>query len=152
MFLALLLFTLPFLVAGIWMLWAIIFDLTGYRRLVINQFKISLSSVVCGLEISLFLTASRKYITQVEHVNSSYKDSQEETVYIPSQLNIWAGIKKFELGGKAGLTTPEREWLDYELTQWLDLPTRLESVKTKKERRKFPPLSTVNTSSNKLEP
>jgi hypothetical protein len=152
MFLCLLLFTLPFLVAGIWTLWLIIFELAGQRRLVINQFEISLSLVVCGLKFSPFLTAPRKYITQVEHVSSSYKGYQEETIYIPSQLNIWAGIKKFELGGKADLTTPEREWLAFELTQWLDLPTPLDLQKQKRERRKFPPLSHINSSSNKLEP
>ena len=70
-------------------------------------------------------------------------------VPVPPHLSIWAGNKQFCLND-FNLTQPEQEWLVHELTEWLDLPPKMEPQKKRAE--KFSPLSDINISSNKLEP
>ena len=77
------------------------------------------------------------------------KDSEGNRVAILPHLNIWAGNKEFCLSN-FNLTQPEQAWLAGELTDWLNLHNLDKAAK--KERKKFPPLSNINTSSNKLEP
>jgi serine/threonine protein kinase len=155
----LLLFMSAHLWIGIGMIWNIVFDLFGTRRLRINESRISLSIAIFGLRCFPYLTAARQHIDRVDLAPLSYtKDSDGDRVAVPPHLNIWAGNKQFCLNN-FNLTQPEQVWLASELTEWLDLPDRVEPQtqkielrKQKRERRKFPPLSTLNTSSNKLEP
>ncbi len=154
--------------AGLWMIWSILFDLFGTRRLRVDESSISLSSAIFGLRCFPSLTAARQHVDRVELAPLSYtKDSDGARVAIPPHLNIWAGNKQFCLSN-FNLTQPEQAWLASELTEWLDLPVggsgafapaiaspgenRMEPQKQKRERRKFPPLSHLNTGSNKLEP
>jgi hypothetical protein len=110
------------------------------------------------------LTAPRQYLDspgerlrqRIELVPLSYKnDSDGKPVAVAPHINIWAGNQQFCLD-RFNLTQPEQEWLACELSQWLGLPIlRKQKVKLRrkrKESRKFPPLSNIHTSSNKLEP
>jgi serine/threonine protein kinase len=137
--------------SGIFMIWSILFDLFGTRKLRIDESEISLSLAIFGLKYFI-QTAFREHIDLVELTPLSYKkDADGDRVPVPPYLNIWAGNKQFCLTN-FNLTQPEQEWLAAELTEWLDLPDRIKPQKQKRERRKFPPLSHFNTSSNKLEP
>jgi serine/threonine protein kinase len=153
-----LLFMSGHLWAGLWMIWTILFDLFGTRRLRIDEVRISLSSSIFGLQCFASQTA-RQQIDSIELAPLSYaKNYDGDRVAVPPHLNIWAGNKQFCLIN-FNLTQPEQEWLASELTEWLDLPDNVEPPKQKielreqkKESRNFPPLSHINTSSNKLEP
>ena len=137
--LLLLLFAMPFLWVGLWLIWVILFELIGIRRLRITQFDISLSSEIFGLKCLPSLIEQRKHITNVENLSPTYQDSEEGRFCVIAQLNIWAGKKKFKLSGNYQnnygyeLTTPEREWLAHELTDWLNLPDKVELQKQKME-------------------
>jgi hypothetical protein len=157
-------FMLLFISAHLWiglgMIWGILFDLFGTRRLRIDEARISLSLAIFGLRCVPSQTAARQHIDRIDLVPLSYtKDTDGDRVPVPPHLNIWAGNKQFCLSNFS-LTQPEQAWLASELTEWLDLPfggaspaeNRMEPQKQKRERRKFPPLSHFNTSSNKLEP
>jgi serine/threonine protein kinase len=153
-----LLFMIPFAWFGIWLCWVLLFDIFGTRKLRIDESEISLFSVIFGLRCFASI-APRQYLDRIELVPLVYTrgpNGSQDT--IPPYLNIWAGNKQFSLSN-FNLTQPEREWLATELTEWLDLPDRVELQKQKmelrrqkKESRKFPPLSHINTSSNKSEP
>jgi hypothetical protein len=46
-------------------------------------------------------------------------------VEVSPQLNIWAGIRKYEL---RDLEEPELEWLAAELSRWLKIPVERQKV------------------------
>jgi serine/threonine protein kinase len=107
---------------GLGMIWSIMFDLFGTKRLRINESRISLSLAICGLKCFPSETAPRKYLDRVELAPLSYtKDNEGDPVAIPPHLNVWAGNKQFSLSD-FNITQPEQKWLAYELRQWLDLP------------------------------
>jgi serine/threonine protein kinase len=145
--------------AGASMIWGILFDLFGTRKLRIDESKISLSLAMFGLRCFTPQTAFREHLDRVDLVPLSYtQDAETNRVPVPPHLNIWAGNKQFCLSN-FNLTQPEQEWLAFELAEWLDLPDKVdlqkrkvELRKQKKESRKFPPLSDLNVSSNKSEP
>jgi hypothetical protein len=117
------LFTILFLGQGLWLTWKILFTLLGKVRLRITQSEITQSFEILGLRCLPPLTAVRQNIAKVELTRLSYKtDSEGNRVAVPAQINIWAGIKKFPLGGEDTLTAPELEWLAQDLSNWLKLP------------------------------
>ena len=121
-----LLFISGYLYVGLGMIWDIIFDLFGTRRLRIDQTKISLSLTIFGLGYLSYLTAPRQQIDRIDLVPLSYKqDSDLVAPYaVPPHLNIWAGNIKFCLSN-FNLTEPEQAWLAGELTTWLGLLDRV---------------------------
>jgi hypothetical protein len=124
------LFAICHLGFGLWSIWEILFSLLGKVRLRITQSEITRSLEILGLRCSPSLTAARQNIVKVELTRLSYKYiSEGDSVGIPPQIYIWAGTKKFTLGGDGGyslmlytLTAPELDWLAQELSNWLNLP------------------------------
>lgn len=117
------LFTIFHLGVGLGLIWYILFTLLGKVRLRITQSEITLSSEILGLRCLPSLTAARQDIAKVELTCLSYKqDSEGDTVTVPPEINIWAGTKKFTLGGGDSLTPPELDWLAQDLSNWLNLP------------------------------
>lgn len=117
-------FMIPFVWAGAFLIWGIIFELFGTQKLRIDESKISLFSVVLGLKC-MASTAPRHYLDRVELVPLTYaRDTDGGRVAVPPYINIWAGSRQFCLD-KFNLTQPEQEWLIHELTNWLDLPDRI---------------------------
>ena len=120
------LFAICHLGLGLWSIWEILFSLLGKVRLRITQSEITRSLEILGLRCSPSLTAARQNIVKVELTR--YIPEGGESPAIPPQINIWAGTKKFTLGGDGGystlhtLTAPELEWLAQELSNWLNLP------------------------------
>lgn len=117
------LFAICHLGVGLGLIWTILFTLLGKVRLRITQSEISLTSEILGLRCLPSLTAARQNITKIEHTRLSYKkDPEGGNVAVPPEINIWAGTKKFTLGGGDSLTSPELEWLAQDLSNWLNLP------------------------------
>jgi len=55
-------------------------------------------------------------------------NSKGGNVGVPPQINIWAGTKKFSLGGGESLTAPELDRLAQDLSKWLNLHITKENV------------------------
>ena len=120
----LLLFISGHLWVGLGMIWGIVFDLFGTRKLKIDKASVSLSLAIFGLKCFPSQTAARQHIERVELVPLTYtKDAEGVRVPVPPHLSIWAGNKQFCLND-FNLTQREQEWLVHELTKWLDLPPK----------------------------
>ncbi|MEP0918244.1 serine/threonine protein kinase [Leptolyngbya sp. DQ-M1] len=122
------LFALGHLSAGMWMIWRILFDWFGKVRLQITDSKIFRRMELLGIHTSPTI-GDRQDIKQIELTSVSHKsDSEGGTIRIPPQINIWAGTKKFSLGGGDNiteyLTPPELDWLVQVLSKWLNLPIK----------------------------
>jgi serine/threonine protein kinase len=117
------LFAICHLSVGLGLIWSILFTLLGKVRLRITQSEIFIRSEILGLRCFPSLTAARENITKIELCPLSYnRDSEGGNVAVPPQINIWAGTKKFSLGGGDSLTPPELDWLAQELSNWLNFP------------------------------
>jgi serine/threonine protein kinase len=97
--------SVPFLVM-------ILFYLIGYTRLHITTSSIVLSYKLFGIT----LWKSRKL--RIEHVAKMEISGADVTSL---QLNIWAGKRKINLNS-GQLTTPEMDWLSYEVSDLLKVP------------------------------
>jgi hypothetical protein len=112
-----------YLPPGLALTWYILFTYCRKVRLRITQAEIFRRSEILGLRCLPSLTAARENITKIELCPLSYnRDSEGGNVAVPPQINIWAGTKKFSLGGGDSLTAPELDWLAQELSNWLNLP------------------------------
>ncbi len=104
-------------------IWSILRALFGTVRLRITQSEIFLTYEVLGLRFLPSLTASRQHIVKIELTRLSYeRGSNGYKIAVPSQLDIWAGTKRFPLGNVDRLTAPELDWLAEILSDWLNLP------------------------------
>ena len=113
------------LCVGLWLIWLIIFDLFGTRRLRIDRDRISLSISIFGIRCFPYLTAPSQEIDSIDLTPLTYtKDSDGDRVPVPPHLNVWVGNKQFCLTN-FNLTEPEQAWLARELTRWLGLPDRI---------------------------
>ena len=116
-------FALGHLGVGLWLVLQILFTLLGRVRLQIDQKKISLSYQLLGFRYYRPRSVPRHHIIKLERTETSYKkDSEGDRVEVKPQINIWAGTKKFGIGGGGSLSEIELDWLARELSDWLDLP------------------------------
>lgn len=104
----------------------ILFTLFGQIRLRIDPQQMTIAYAMFGLE-SKFGSAPQHNICKLVHTNKFYrvaKGSKSRSSYVQEvpKLVIWAGTKKYELCSEKVLTTPELDWLAYELSDWLNLP------------------------------
>ena len=115
-------FALPFLAIGLGMIIAILLALFGQIRLYLDREQIALSYQLFGLKYHSPRPAPRQQIIKLERTRTFYKEGGEGYVVVKPQINIWAGIEKFEIGGGGLLSKPELDWLAHELSNWLELP------------------------------
>ncbi|MBD2772835.1 serine/threonine protein kinase [Iningainema tapete] len=119
------LFSLPFWGAGLQMISSVLFPLFKHSRLRLDKQQITFTWEVLGFKFHRAASASIQNITKlVYHPRTFTTDSDGNRVEIPSQLVIWAGVHKYQLGGTDGViySEPELEWLAHELGNWLGLP------------------------------
>lgn len=91
-------------------------SLFGQTQLQIDQQQISLTSKRLGFQAGRSQFSPRAQISRLE-----YRKESEQAQTEP-YLSIWADGQKYELGVNPPLTTPELDWLAYELSTWLKLP------------------------------
>ncbi|MBD2606994.1 serine/threonine protein kinase, partial [Scytonema hofmannii FACHB-248] len=85
--------------------------------------KISLRYQLFGFKYHRPRPASRHQILKLERTQTTYKrDSEGNRIEVKPQINIWAGTKKFGIGGSGLLSEIELDWLANELSDWLGLP------------------------------
>jgi serine/threonine protein kinase len=117
------LFAIGHLAVGLGLIGSILFILFGKMALRIDRQLISLSFEVLGFKWNKPLPSPREHICKLELTKRSYrKDSDGDRVEVKPQINIWAGVKKYEFGGGGIVVDPELEWLAQELSDWLGIP------------------------------
>ncbi|MDZ8184649.1 MAG: serine/threonine-protein kinase [Nostoc sp. ChiSLP02] len=119
------LFSLPFWGAGCLLVYTFFFHLFGRISLRLNSEEITLTSELFAWKFNRPRTSPRKSITKLVYTPKHFtKDSQGHKIAVPAQLDIWAGVKKYQLGNISGAikSEAELEWLAYELSDWLGLP------------------------------
>jgi serine/threonine protein kinase len=117
-------YIIPSVIIGSCFILQDIFSRLGRKQILqINESEISLLSELCGFRCSSFVT-DRRYISKVEIVPITYHiGNGGDKVSSSPQLNILIGTKALNLEDGTNLTSPERDWLFYELSDWLDMPT-----------------------------
>ncbi|MDJ0633265.1 MAG: serine/threonine-protein kinase [Xenococcaceae cyanobacterium MO_188.B29] len=116
-------FAIGHLGVGIWLIIQILFTLLGKTRLSVDKKKISLRYQLFGLSYYRPRPAARQTIIKLERTKTSYvKVSRGGTKKVKPQIKIWAGTKKFSIGGGGLLAEIELDWLAHELSEWLELP------------------------------
>ncbi|EAW43536.1 serine/threonine kinase [Nodularia spumigena CCY9414] len=115
---------LVFLWAGLFMLWNLLFDLFGNIRLSLDDQEISLAYELFPFQFHRPQPAPRSHITKLVYLPRHFtKDSQGDIIPVPAQLEIWAGVQKYQLNVNSGSiqSEAELEWLAHELSNWLSL-------------------------------
>jgi len=116
------LFSLPFWGAGVQMVSWVLSPLLKSIRLHIDHQKIAFTWELLGLKFNRVAPSARQDITKLVYVKKTFTtDPDGNKVEVPSQLIIWAGVQKYQVGGLT-YSEPELEWLAHELSDWLGLP------------------------------
>ncbi|MFH7025847.1 MAG: serine/threonine protein kinase [Heteroscytonema crispum UTEX LB 1556] len=124
------LFSLPFWGAGFFMLHTFLFALWGRIRLRLTTEKITFTSELLGFKFDRTRGRDRQNITKLVYIPRHLAaNSEGERTLVPAQLEIWAGVHKYQLDGFGGVSRSEAEleWLARELSDWLDLPITRET-------------------------
>ncbi|MEH2294516.1 serine/threonine protein kinase [Nostoc sp.] len=119
------LFSLPFWGAGFFMVYKILFHLFGRICLRLNPEQITLTWELFPWKFYRPRASPRQSITKLVYIPKHFiKDSEGTITAVPAQLDIWVGVKKYQLGGISGAikSEAELEWLANELSDWLGLP------------------------------
>lgn len=109
----------PFVWIGLYWLSEIIFSFIGTRRVTIDECKISLSSKIVGFNYCENLNAHRLSIREIQLFLASDFNYETRESFTWKTLSIWAGSKSFDIN--FNLDPIEKEWLAYELANWLKL-------------------------------
>jgi hypothetical protein len=115
---------LPLLAPGLVMMLAISYALFIEIRLHLDREQIALSYQLFGLKYHYPRPAPRQQIIKLERTRTIYErdENGNKVIKVAPQINIWAGILKFEIGGGGLLSEIELDWLAHELSDWLELP------------------------------
>ncbi|MBG1266478.1 serine/threonine protein kinase [Nostoc sp. WHI] len=119
------LFSLPFWGAGFLMVYKLLFNLFGRICLRLNSEQITLTWELFHWKFHRPRPSPRQSITKLVYIPKHFtKDSEGTRTAVPPQIDIWVGVKKYQLGGISGAIKSEAEveWLAHELSDWLDLP------------------------------
>lgn len=118
-------FSLPFWGTGFLMVYKFLFHLFGRICLRLNPKQIALTWELFAWKFYRPRASSRQSINKLVYIPKHFtKDSEGTRIAVPAQLDIWVGVKKYQLGGNGGAikSEAELEWLAQELSDWLDLP------------------------------
>ncbi|MFN6527093.1 serine/threonine-protein kinase [Nostoc sp. ChiSLP03a] len=118
-------FSLPFWGAGLMMVYKFFFHFFGRICLRLNPEQISLTWELFAWKFYRPRASPRQSINKLVYIPKHFtKDSEGTRIAVPAQLDIWVGVKKYQLGGSDGAikSEAELEWLAQELSDWLGLP------------------------------
>ncbi|MEH2451694.1 serine/threonine protein kinase [Nostoc sp.] len=119
------LFSLPFWSAGFLMVYKFFFNLFGCICLRLNAKEIALTWELFAWKSYRPRASPRQSVTKLVYIPKHFtKDSEGTRIAVPAQLDIWVGVRKYQLGGISGVikSEAELEWLAHELSDWLGLP------------------------------
>ncbi|MBE9107678.1 serine/threonine protein kinase, partial [Nostoc cf. edaphicum LEGE 07299] len=119
------LFSLPFWGAGLMMVYKFFFHFFGRICLRLNPEQISLTWELFAWKFYRPRASPKQSINKLVYIPKHFtKDSEGTRIAVSAQLDIWVGVKKYQLGGSDGAikSEAELEWLAHELSGWLGLP------------------------------
>ncbi|WP_392535869.1 serine/threonine protein kinase [Nostoc sp. C117] len=118
------LFSLPFWGAGFVMVYKLLFHLFGRIDLRVNPEQIVLTSELFAWKFYRIPAWPKQSVTKLVYIPRHLTKSSNGTItsVIPAELNIWAGVKKYQLDRSAIQSEAELEWLAHELSHWLGIP------------------------------
>ncbi|WP_346289992.1 serine/threonine-protein kinase [Sphaerothrix gracilis] len=121
-----------------WMLWLAIaligkvgFSLLSIllsKQIIIGPRYITVAYRLLGLVPLLSQSLPLQQISQLERREASYQKSDWGYLKRQAELIIWIGNRACKVDKLGGLTTPELDWLEHELSTWLDLPVRRQKI------------------------
>jgi serine/threonine protein kinase len=118
------LFSLPFWGAGGFMMYGLLFTVWGSIRLRLDQQQVALTYELFGFKFHRPRPSPRQNITKLSYIPQYFtKDSDGDRTQVPAQLELWAGVQKYQIGGNTDAikSEAEREWLAHELSDWLGI-------------------------------
>ncbi|MEA5564044.1 serine/threonine-protein kinase [Anabaena sp. UHCC 0399] len=118
------LFSLPFWGAGGFMVYIFLFTLFGNIQLRLNSKQINLTYELFGFKFHRPRPSPRESITKLVYIPKHLtRDSSGDKTQVSPQLEIWAGVQKYQLGDTTVIQSEaELEWLAHELSDWLGIP------------------------------
>ncbi|MEJ1931602.1 serine/threonine-protein kinase [Nostoc sp. NIES-2111] len=122
------LFSLPFWGAGYFMVYILLFSLFGRIKLRLDKEQITCTKELFGFKFHRPRPSPRESITRIVYTPRDLtKDSDGDKTQVTAQLEIWTGVKKYQLGQNTNIQSEaELEWLAQELSDWLNLPIERE--------------------------
>jgi serine/threonine protein kinase len=123
------LFSLPFWGAGFHLAYALLFPLFKSTGLRLTKQQIAFTTKIFGFQFYQRPSLTQD-ITKLVYTSTHFtKDLEGNRFQVPAQLDISAGVQKYEIGINNGIVKSEveLEWLAHELSDWLDIPITQDS-------------------------
>jgi serine/threonine protein kinase len=118
------LFSLPFWGAGFHLASLLLFPLFKSTGLRLTKQQITFTTKIFGFKFYQRPSLTQD-ITKLVYTSKHFtKDFEGNRFQVPAQLDIWAGIQKYEISVSGGIVKSEveLEWLAHELSDWLGIP------------------------------
>ncbi|BAY21298.1 serine/threonine kinase [Calothrix sp. NIES-2100] len=118
------LFSLPFWGAGGFMMYSFLFNIWGSMKLRLDSQQVSSTYELFGFKFHRPRPSPRNNITKLVYIPPHFtKDSDGNRINIPAQLELWAGVQKYQLANSHFplKSEAEMEWLAQELSDWLGI-------------------------------
>ena len=118
------LFSLPFWGAGFHLASLLLFPLFKSTGLCFTKQQIAFTTKIFGFQF-YHRPSPRQDITKLVYIDNHFtRDFEGNRFQVPAQLEIWAGVQKYEIGINNGIVKSEveLEWLAHELSDWLGIP------------------------------
>jgi hypothetical protein len=106
------------------MMYGVLFTVWGSTRLRLDEQQVALTYELFGFKFDRPKRSPRQNITKLVYIPQYFiKDSDGEKTQVTAQLDIWAGVQKYQLGGNNSpiKSEVEMEWLAQELSDWLGI-------------------------------
>ncbi|MGI8501238.1 MAG: serine/threonine protein kinase [Hassallia sp.] len=117
------LFSLPFWGAGFHLASLLLFPLFKTTGLRLTKQQIALTTKIFGFQF-YHRSSLTQDITKLVYTLHDFTNFEGNRFQVPAQLEIWAGVQKYEISIKNGIVKSEveLEWLAHELSDWLNIP------------------------------
>jgi len=123
------LFSLPFWGAGFHLASLLLFPLFKCTGLRLTKQQIAFTTKIFGFQL-YHRPSPTQDITKLVYTDNHFtKDFEGNRFQVPAQLEIWAGVQKYQIGINNGIVKSEVElkWLAHELSDWLGIPITQDS-------------------------
>ncbi|MFE4107165.1 serine/threonine protein kinase [Almyronema epifaneia] len=129
---------LAFLLSYVWILWLAIavvnrvaVSLISYlleKQISFGSRWVKVSYTLCGFVPLLARKMPLQQVSQLERREASYQKSDWGYLKNQAEITLWLGNYPCTLKKLGGLTTPELDWLEHELSDWFEVPVRHQNI------------------------
>jgi hypothetical protein len=117
-------FSLPFLMIGGFLVFICLFCLFGKTYLRIDQHEISLNRTLFDQKVGRRNSIPKREITRVVYTREYTVHNSDGNSQMPAELKFETKTKSISIGGSQGIIKhePEVKWLASEVSKWLNKP------------------------------